>query len=351
MPSKIKLNQYIDQIYQRNILTNNGPLVQELTQRLKEKLGVKYLLLVNNGTTSLLLAYHIKNLVNKTIITTPYTFAATSTAIKWLGANVLFADIDNSHWNLSPESVEQKLATGKGDAIVPVNLFGVPCDLDAFEELKSKYNIPLIYDSAHALLSEYKGKNIYQYGDIHSISFHATKLFHCIEGGALIFNQEADYIKAKNLINFGIDELGDIHDAGINGKLSEFHAAMGLCVLDELDELVNERDYLVDYYKQKLGDLLQFQTTPFPCVSQPIYMPVQFATERLLCSVEEALKAQGVFARRYFLPQHYKFLELPELQGLEKCSDIANRVLCLPLFNGMTESQIDEIVTIIKDNI
>jgi len=344
-----KYFNYIQQCFNQKALTNNGPLVEELTEKLKNKLGVKYLLLVSNGTIALQIAYQIKNLAKKNVITTPYTFAATSTALRWQGANVVLADIDSTSWNIDLNSVDELLAKKEGEAIVAVNLFGQPCELDGLEAIAIKHQVPLIYDSAHALLSTYKGKSIYDYGDIHCISFHATKLFHTVEGGAMVFKSETDYILAKKLINFGLDEHGDIEEAGINGKLSEVHAAMGLCVLDDLDELVSEREDLIALYKQKLGDCVIYQKANFDCQTQPIYMPVQFKTEQTLINAEKALNDAGFFPRRYFMPQHYKFLSNSS-EAIEHCGETANRVLCLPLMNGLRKEAIKKICSIIRNS-
>ncbi len=343
-----KYFKYIQTAYDNNSLTNNGPLVQKLTERLKNKLGVKHLLLVNNGTIALQVAYQIKNLAGKKVITTPYTFAATATALQWQGAKVVLGDIDTTSWNLAPHSVEQALAKKQAEAIVAVNLFGQPCELDALESLAKQYKVPLIYDSSHALLSTYKGKSIFNYGDIHCISFHATKLFHCVEGGAMVFNSEEEYLLAKKLINFGIEDNGDVNFAGINGKLSEVHAAMGLCVLDDIEALVAERQALIDLYKHELNDLVTYQQAPFECYTQPIYMPVQFNTEAELIAAEKALKAANIFPRRYFVPENYKFLKQSSSQSIKQCGKVANRVLCLPLMNGLPPSKVVDICDIIK---
>ncbi|WP_286233226.1 DegT/DnrJ/EryC1/StrS family aminotransferase [Thalassotalea sediminis] len=350
LPAKEKYTKYIDSIYQNNQLTNNGPLVQQLTKRLQEKLGVKYLLLVSNGTTALQIAYKIKCLENKHVITTPYSFAATSTALDWQQAHIHLANIDNKSWNICPNALNEKIQEVKAEAIIPVNLFGVPCDLEAIDRLAVKYNIPVIYDSAHALLSEYKGKSIFEYGDIHCISFHATKLFHCIEGGAIIFKDKAEYELANNLINFGITSSGQISHAGINGKLSEFHAAMGLCVLDDIDELVQERSSLIQCYKEQLNDLVTYQETKYDHYAQPIYMPVKFDEKGKLDRCEKSLNKHGYFPRRYFLPQHLDFLPGREDSVIQQCKQAVENILCLPLMNGLDQKTIKSITQIIKSS-
>lgn len=342
LPNKARYTDYLEQIWQSNQLTNGGVLYEQLTERLKALLGVSHLLLVSNGTIALQIAYKIKKLKNKNIITTPFTFAATATALDWQEAKIVFSTVNQHSWNLCPEQVSQKILKKEIGGIVPVNLFGMPCDLDAFESIKQQHNIPIIYDSAHAMNSTYKGRSIYQYGDMHCISFHATKLFHTIEGGAITFNNKADYQQAKRLINFGQDDEGQVHQAGINGKLSEFHAAMGLCVLDDLDALINSRTLLITEYQNQLGALVQYQTADYAYTQTPIYMPIKLASEAQLQRVQQALFAKNIHARRYFCPQSLQFLprqQMPTEQFL---------VLCLPLSSNYTKEDVTRVCNTIK---
>lgn len=251
VPDIIKYMKYVEQAFNSKWLTNGGPLLEELTLRLKELLKLEYLLLVNNGTNALQIAYQTKDLSEKTALTTPFTFPATSNAMHWQNTNVEFADIDKNSWNLCPSSVAQALKRKAIDAIVPVNIFGTACNMEDFDRLAKQHDIPVIYDSAQSMLSNFKGKSIFEYGDIHCISFHATKLFHCVEGGALAFKEKSDYDRAKRLINFGFDQQGYVVEPGLNSKMSELHAAMGLCVLDELPILIDDRENSIDCYKKR----------------------------------------------------------------------------------------------------
>ena len=352
IPQLEDYTKYLSKAFDNKYLTNNGPLVQELTNRLKEKLGVKHLLLVSNGTLALQIAYKLKELSNKSVLTTPYTFAATATSIKWEGSEIAFADIDQTTWNISAKSIKQKLEQDSANnikAIVPVNLFGLPCELEEIDILAKEHNSAVIYDSAHALFSKYKGKSIFEYGDIHCVSLHATKLFHTGEGGLMTFKNEQDYVKAKQLINFGITETQDIETAGINGKMSELHAAMGLAVLDNIDQIIEERESLVALYKQELCDVVEFQTATYNHYSQPIYMPIKFSSVETLLDTEKRLVDENIFPRRYFMPNHLKFIEnIAEIEEVNACSDIANKTLCLPLMNGLPQSEVIRISQLIK---
>ena len=348
VPPIEKYIKYVEQAFDRKWLTNEGPLLSELTTRLKEYLNVEHLLIVSNGTIALQLAYKIKDLANKKVITTPFTFPATSTALDWQGAKTSLADINQTDWNLSAESVEQMLENNSADAIVPVNIFGAPCDLAAFDRIGEKYNIPIIYDSAQAMLTQYKGKSIFCYGDIHCISFHATKLFHSVEGGALVFKNKEDLELAQKLINFGIDSDGQVLEAGINGKMSELHAAMGLCILDDLPELIENRQSSVAQYQQELNGVVTFQKTDVGNVIPPMYMPVKFNSEQALLDAADNLKAEGYNTRRYFYPKSHKYLSNYCKSELPVSEQVTDKILCLPLMHNLDNKHIKKISNIIK---
>lgn len=348
LPSSDKYMHYVSKAFDNKWITNGGPLHKELTDRLKEYLGVKYLLLVNNGTAALQLAYHIKNLKNKTVATTPFTFPATLTAMAWANATVHLCDIRSDNWNLSANSVNESLKLEKIDAVVPVNIFGMSCELKEFDRIGKKYNIPIIYDSAQALLSKYEGKSIFEYGDIHCVSFHATKLFHTVEGGALIFKNKQDLERAERLINFGIQEQGEVHDPGINAKMSELHAAMGLCILDDLPMLIENRQASVEHYQKLLSDSVAFQTSHYDCDVPPMYMPVKFETEQQLLDAEQLLKINGYMARRYFYPDNHKFIDSKLVRRLTVNNSVTNKILCLPLMHNLTQNHIQRICKLVQ---
>ena len=340
--------KYVKQILDNRWFTNNGPLLQELTERLKALLGIPYLLIVNNGTSALQLAYRVKGLTGNKAITTPFTFPATATALEWQGATPVLADIDSQSWNLCPQSVEKVMQKQNGKAIVPVNIFGTPCNMSEFDRLGKQFDVPVIYDSAQALLSQFNGKSIFHYGDIHCISFHATKLFHCVEGGALTFNNKEDYERAQRLINFGIDDKGHVPEPGINAKMSELHAAMGLCVLDELPNLIEQREQVVESYQRELGGAVEFQSTAYQSYTPPMYMAVKFNSERELLGVSNALNQAGYQARRYFYPKNHDFLAADSLEPLNVNNQVSNKILCLPLMHDLAQSHIKAISQIVK---
>ncbi|MEM0909983.1 MAG: DegT/DnrJ/EryC1/StrS family aminotransferase [Pseudomonadota bacterium] len=345
LPSIQKYMKYVEQAFVNQRITNGGPLLQELTDRLKKLLGVKYLLIVNNGTVALQIAYKIKGIKN--VISTPFTFPATLTSLMWSNIEINLCDIDKQTWNLCPDNTRNALTDLTIDGLVPVNIFGMPCDLDKFEMIRKEFGIPIIYDSAQALLSKYKGKSIYNYGDIHCISFHATKLFHSVEGGALVFKSKDEFEHATKLINFGIEETGQVFTPGINAKMSELHAAMGLCILDELPRLIENREESVFWYKHYLKDLVELQVASYECYVPPTYMSVKFATEEQLLATVDALKTEEIMARRYFYPANHKFIKSDSLHVLATNNQVTDKILCLPLMHDLSKQQIAKICRVI----
>lgn len=351
LPNREKLNQYIDGIYERNWLTNNGPLVQELTQRLESYLGVENLLLVSNGTLALQVAYHALGITaadKPEAITTPFTFIATASSLRWQGVEPVFTDIDADTWCLDPAKIEDKI-TENTKAIVPVHVFGNACDVEAIDTIAQKHNLKVIYDAAHAFGVTFKDKSLLTYGDAATLSFHATKLFHSIEGGAIVFKHKEDLERAKKAINFGIVGPEEIDSLGINAKMNEFQAAMGLCVLDELENNLTSRSAVWNTYAEALGTQFQLQKTHPGVQYNYAYFPVVFDTAEQAIQVLNVLKENDVIARRYFYPSldTVDYFQIEEHQPLSK--DIASRILCLPLYSGLVVEEQDIIISTIKE--
>src|SRR5690554_2937 len=300
LPSKEKYKAYIDRIYESAWLTNNGSLLQELEQRLKDYLGVKHLILVANGSLALQLAYKALDLKGE-VITTPFSFAATTSTLVWEGLTPVFADIDPHSFNVDPKQIEA-LITPKTSAILPVHVFGNPCEVEAIQVIADKHKLKVIYDAAHAFGSQYKGQSVLNYGDISTLSFHATKLFHTIEGGAVITSDDELAHKIRLLINFGITGPTTIESVGTNAKMNEFEAAMGLCVLDEIDIIKTERKAIWQTYHQELKGVVKFQQWNPRSQNNHAYAPVLFKSEAQLLKVEAKLKQNNIIPRRYFYP-------------------------------------------------
>lgn len=349
LPNRDKLKAYIDGIYDRQWLTNNGQLVQELTQRLEAYLGVENLLLVPNGTLALQIAYRALDVSDADrnqkpeAITTPFTFVATASSLKWEGVQPVFADIDPNTWCLAPDNIEAAV-TPNTLAIVPVHVFGNACNVEAIGEIAQKHKLKVIYDASHAFGVTYKGESLLKHGDAATLSFHATKLFHTGEGGAIIFKRKQDLERAKKMINFGITGPESIEELGINAKMNEIQAAMGLCVLDEMEENLQAREQVWQRYQQALPANLQLQARHEALGYNYAYFPVVFESEEQTVRVAATLKENGVLARRYFYPslESVECLDAPAAQPVSQ--DIASRILCLPIYADLSGQDLTTIV-------
>ncbi|WP_215397968.1 DegT/DnrJ/EryC1/StrS family aminotransferase [Rheinheimera oceanensis] len=349
LPAFDKYTKYLERVYEKAWLTNNGPLVQELKTRLEAYLGVKNLLPVANGTLAMQLAYKVFNLRGNAV-TTPFTFIATSSSLAWEGIEPKFADVNPKTYNLCPvdagKSIDEHTC-----AIVPVHVYGNPCDVEAFELLGKKHNLKVIYDAAHAFGVNVNGSSVLNYGDASTLSFHATKVFHSVEGGAVVFKNSDDYERALLMTNFGIDTKSmNIVDSGINTKMSEVHAAMGLAVLDDIDNIIKQRVNLFELYVTKLNGYSKMPVWHSDASLNGAYMPVMFEDELTTTKVLDGLKAAGIIARRYFSPSinlvdgyantHSTVCPVSE-QG-------AKKTLCLPLYTSLSEEEVNFICNEIK---
>lgn len=335
--------RYIERCYENNQLTNNGPLAQELKARLEDYLGVQNLLLVANGTLALQIAYKALGVSGKAI-TTPFTFVATSSSLKWEGIEPVYADIDAQSLDLSPEKVLEAIDP-EVTALVPVHVYGNPCDVEAFDRIAKDHDLKVIYDAAHAFGVRLNGKSILQWGDAATLSFHATKVFHTVEGGAIVFKKKEDYERACRLINFGY-EGGEVVDEGINAKMSEFHAAMGLCMLDEIDIVLQQREGVYYRYYEALKDHFEMPVWKEGATRNYAYFPVLFPSEDALLKAQERLNEAGIFPRRYFYPS-LDALGHNLSDGENPISrDRASRVLCLPVYPALPLGVQDRIISI-----
>lgn len=333
LPDREKFHAMVDRILDSGWLTNRGQCVRELESRLADYLGVRNVVLTANATLALQVAYKALGLKGE-VITSPFSFIATASSVVWEGLDVVFADIDRSSWDINPREIKAKI-TSRTSAIVPVHVFGNPCDVEAIEAIAGKHNLSVIYDAAHAFGVRYKGESILNRGDISILSFHATKLFHTIEGGALIINNDGLCKKVRQMINFGITGPESIECLGINAKMNEFQAAMGLCLLDEMEGVIVRRHQLTTLYDSVLDSSVIKQRWLEHATCNYGYYPVLFESETVAKSVQEALNTQDIFPRRYFYPS---LDSLPFIAEHQKCvvsRDIASRILCLPLYPEM----------------
>ncbi|MCE9683145.1 DegT/DnrJ/EryC1/StrS family aminotransferase [Halomonas alkalisoli] len=353
LPCREKLDRYIDGIYERGWLTNNGPLVQELTRRLEEYLGVENLLLVSNGTLALQIAYRALGISGEgpcEAITTPFTYVATASSLKWEGIDPVFVDINPDTWCLEPDNIEAAI-TSATKAIVPVHVFGNACEVEAIDRIAEHRGLKVIYDGAHAFGITYNGESLLKYGDATSLSFHATKLFHSIEGGAIIFKHKEDMERARRMINFGLVSAEEIVDVGINAKMSEFHAAMGLCVLDEIDENISNRSNIWHEYYTALLDNVQLQFRKPHVSCNYSYFPLLLNSDETVKYLIARLSAKNIQTRRYFYPSLHAVEEFSNTSNSAApiSDNISNRILCLPIFSGLSSMERELIINIVRE--
>jgi dTDP-4-amino-4,6-dideoxygalactose transaminase len=346
MPSLHEYNEYLEGIWKRQWLTNNGPLVNELEMKITEYLNVQNFLFMSNGTVALQIA--IKSLGLKgEIITTPFSYVATTSSIVWEGCKPIFVDIDPLTLNIDPAKIEAAISPDTS-AILATHVYGNPCDVAAIQSIAKKHNLKVIYDAAHGFGVKVKKKSIFEFGDISTVSFHATKLYHTIEGGG-VFSSDADLIKTMAYQrNFGHDGPDAFYGLGINGKNSEFHAAMGLVNLKYIDGIIEKRKKLTAYYDEKL-EKLNLQK---PHINSNVdhnygYYPVIFPSEELLLTCLKKLNRSEIFPRRYFYPGLDQ-LPYVDKQDCPITDQISKRVLCLPLYYELSYEEIDLICRLIK---
>ena len=349
LPSKEKYQKYVDEIYENGWLTNYGPLVQRLEKRLAEYLGVKNIVLVANGTAALEIAYRTLDLKGS-VITTPFSFIATTSSLVTNNLSPIFADIDENTFNLYPKNIE-KLITPNTSAILPVHVFGNACKVEEIEEIANKYNLKVVYDAAHAFDIKYKDQSVLNYGDISTLSFHATKLFHTIEGGALIINDDKLAEKARYLINFGIKNQEEIPHLGTNAKMNEFEAAMGLCVLDDIEEIKDKRKVILELYRKELDGLVAFQEQNKNATENYSYFPIIFKSEEDLLKIQKVLNEDDIFPRRYFYPSLDTLEYIEPKQNMPISRDISKRILCLPIYVDFERDAQQLIIDVIKKNL
>ncbi|MFZ5437840.1 MAG: DegT/DnrJ/EryC1/StrS family aminotransferase [Patescibacteria group bacterium] len=345
LPNKKEYFEYLEKIWSSGWLTNNGKLTRNLEEKLKKFLGVKYLFLVNNGTTALQIA--IKSLEKDKrdeIITTPFSYVATTSAIVWEGYKPIFADIDPQTLMIDPKEIEQKI-TKKTRAILATHIFGYPTNVEVIKKIAKKYNLEVIYDAAHTFGSKYYEKSLASYGDISIISFHATKVFHTVEGGVIITNDKKLAHKIEYMRNFGHNGQYDYWGVGINGKISEFHSAMGLINLKYVKKLISRRKKASKLYDKLLANksFISKILVDKNCKTNYSYYPIIFNSEKKLLEVIERLNKKNIYPRRYFYPS---LSELPYIknQKMPISENISCRIVCLPLFHDISNEEIKSIV-------
>lgn len=336
----------VQRAYDNNWLTNRGELVKELEQKLQKYLTVDNILITNNGTVPLQIALKLLGKGGE-IITTPFSYVATTSSIVWENCTPVFVDIDPEYLTIDESKIEAAI-TDKTSCILATHVFGNPCNIEIIEAIARKHQLFVIYDAAHCFGVRYNNKSIFEYGDISTCSFHATKLFHTGEGGAIFSNDAALRHKIFYSHNFGHDGPLAFHGLGINAKISELQAAMGLAVLPYMDDILAERRRVCDFYDNHL-DFSRLQKLKIRENTEwnYSYYPVIFETERRLLDVLQKMNEDNIFPRRYFYPS-LNTIEYTKGQVMPVSESIAGRVLCLPLFVGLEEKVLEKIVSLMN---
>lgn len=349
MPFLAPLEEYVELLrgaWSRGILTHNGPLVQQLEKDLCRKLELSGFVAVSNGTIALQMAIKALGLKGE-IITTPFTWIATLSAIKWEGCVPVFCDIDPETLNLDPHKIEP-LITDRTCAIMPVHVFGNPCDVQAIEEIAAGYGLKVIYDGAHAIGSMYRSRSLLECGDITATSLHATKLLNTAEGGGCITRDIELHERLERIRFFGHDDAKDIVEDGFNGKMTEVHAALGIANLKYYDAVLADRKRKHAIYRHALSGVasIRFQSIRSG-ETNCSYFPVIFTSEAEMSKAEEKLKRQDIHPRRYFYPSVNTFGKVVEYQPAPVSEDIARRILCLPLYCHLADEDLYRIIDIV----
>jgi len=345
LPPMEEYNDYLKGIWERNWLTNNGPLVNDLELKLKEYLGLQHLLFLTNGTIAIQIAIKALDLKGD-IITTPFSYVATTSSIVWENCKPVFVDIDEHTLNIDPKKIEERI-TENTSAIVATHVYGNPCNVEAIDAIAKKHNLKVIYDAAHAFGVKYKNRSVFEYGDISTTSFHSTKVFHTIEGGAVVTRDPELLRNMSRLRNFGHNGPEAFAEAGINGKNSEFHAAMGLVNLKYIDSILQSRKEQALAYDKALQTLKIRKPHFHKNVEWNYsYYPIIFDTEdQLLKSINE-LNSNWIYPRRYFYPS-LSTLDYVDKYEVPISEDICKRVLCLPMYHSLKKEDIDFIARLL----
>jgi dTDP-4-amino-4,6-dideoxygalactose transaminase len=346
LPPLDEYQNQLQRIWKNEWLTNRGELVIELEEKLKNHLSVSNIILMNNGTIPIQIALKLLGKQGE-IITTPFSYVATSAAIIWENCTPVFVDINPTYFSIDEDKIEQAI-TSKTTCILATHVFGNPCNIEAIENIAKKHNLKVIYDAAHAFGVTYNNQSIFQYGDVSTCSFHATKLFHTGEGGAVFCQDDELFKQFFYSHNFGHNGPLDFHGLGINGKISELQAAMGLSVLPHMHKIISSRKNAVEYYLKNLNDQqLVFMKIRENTQWNYSYFPVLFKSEEALLKVQSNLNSEQIFPRRYFYPSLNTIKYVNGLK-MEVSEDISKRILCLPLNHELSEVALNNIIGIIN---
>lgn len=347
---------YLEKIWESRVLTNNGPFHQELEQKLCEYLEVPYISLFANGTLALVTALQALDIKGE-VITTPFSFVATTHALWWNKITPVFVDIEPETFTLCPDRIEAAI-TPKTSAILPVHVYGYPCKVDRIQKIADRHGLKVIYDAAHTFGAIYKGRHLASFGDLSILSFHATKVFNTFEGGAIVCHSAEMKEHIDNLKNFGFRGETNVVEPGINAKMNEFQAALGLLQMKYLDQAILERKRIFEFYRAKLSGIkgIILPAIPSDLEANFAYFPVLIDDEEnglTRDGLHESLKAEDVYTRRYFYPLISEFSPYNQLDSAKRnkisiADKVSKQVLCLPIYPGLETEALNRIITIIK---
>lgn len=355
LPALDEFIPYLERIWENKVLTNGGPLHQQLEQALCEYLGVEHIALFNNGTIALLTALQTLRISGE-VITTPYSFVATAHSLLWNGIQPVFVDINPDTLNLDPSRIEAAI-TERTTAIMPVHCYGNSCDVETIQAIADKHGLKVIYDAAHAFGVRDAGGSILRHGDLSVLSFHATKVFNTFEGGAIVCPDAETKQRINQLKNFGFVDEVTVVEAGINGKMSEINAAFGLLQLKHIDGAINRRLEIDQKYREMLAGVkgLRMVEPSGQTVSNSSYFPVLVEPDYPLTRDElyQKLRDNNIFARRYFYPlisdfPMYCHMKSAGIGNLPVASNVSRKVLCLPIYPGLTDEQVAGIAMLLS---
>lgn len=357
MPSLEEFNIYLQDIWQRKWITNNGCYHDQLEKALAEYLKVPYISLFTNGTLPLITALQALRITGE-VITTPYSFVATSHSLWWNGIQPVFVDVNPVTCNLDPGKIEAAI-TPKTTAIMPVHVYGMPCDLEAIQAIANKYNLKVIYDAAHAFGVEVDSKSVLEAGDMSILSFHATKVYNTIEGGAIVVRDEKTKKQIDHLKNFGFAGETEVVAPGINGKMDEIRAAYGLLNLKQVDAAISNRRHIADMYRKVLCKVegIAFMKDVEGVRHNYSYFPIFVDAEKYGMTRDELyfkMKKHHILGRRYFYPlissfPTYRSLQSARKENLLVATKLAEQVICLPMYSGLSGEDIERILWVIEN--
>jgi len=355
LPPLEEFTKYLEKIWESKKLTNGGPFHQQLEEELCKYLGVKYISLFSNGTLALITALQALRITGE-VITTPFSFVATTHALWWNGIKPVFSDIEPESYNLDPYKIEAAI-TPQTTAILPVHVYGNPCKVEAIQKIADTYGLKIIYDACHTFGARLNNSAISDFGDLSVLSFHATKVFNTFEGGAIVCHDEKTKIRIDYLKNFGFEDEITVVAPGINAKMNEVDAAFGLLNLKYVDEAIAKRKAVAERYRKNLMDIHGIKCLyDLEGVNHNYaYFPILIDSRNSNSSREEVyekLKSNNIFSRRYFYPlisefPTYKGLPSASAENLPVASRIAKEILCLPIYPNLTLNEVDFICSLI----